>query len=129
MHDYSGRCPVCGQEMAITRFHCRNCDTTLEGRFGLNRFARLSDDQIRFLETFVRCQGKLSWVGEELDLSYPTVRSRLYDVIRALGFEIREEPPAEAKQRVAEQRRVVLDDLASGKISAEQAVDLLQGER
>lgn len=129
MRTYTGRCPVCGDEMAITRLHCRTCDTSLEGRFALNRFARLTEEQIGFLETFVRCQGKLSWVGEELDLSYPTVRSRLYDVIRALGFEILEEPPAEVRQRSEQRRKDVLDELAAGNISPEQAVTLLQGER
>ena len=129
MPTYSGRCPVCGQEMAVTRLHCRACDTGLDGNFSLNRFARLTAEQIAFLETFVRCQGKLSWVGDELDLSYPTVRNRLNDVIRALGFEIQEEPPIEQQRRSALHRQSILDDLANGKISAEQAVQLLQGER
>lgn len=129
MRVYSGRCPVCGDQMAITRLHCAACDSTLEGVFALNRFARLTAEQIAFLETFIRCQGKLSWVGDELDLSYPTVRGRLNDVIRALGFEVLEEPPAELRQRHALQRQAVLDDLAAGKISTEEAVTLLQGDK
>ena len=128
MHSYSGRCPVCGQEMAITRLHCRTCDTVMEGQFAPGRFARLTAEQVDFLETFVRCQGKLSWVGDELDLSYPTVRSRLNDLIRALGFEVQEDPPAEVRQRSARQRQAVLDDLAAGKISAEDAVTLLSAD-
>lgn len=126
MHPYSGRCPICGQGMAVTRLHCRGCDSTLEGNFALSRFASLTPELAGFLETFVRCQGKLSWVGEELSLSYPTVRSRLNDLIRALGYEVVDEPPAEARQRSAQQRQSILDDLAAGKISAEAAVALLQ---
>lgn len=129
MNTFSGKCPICGQEMAVTRLHCRACDSTLEGHFELTRFARLSLDQIAFLETFVRCQGKLNWVGDELGLSYPTVRSRLLELIRALGFEILDEPPAETRQRSAQQRQAVLEELAAGKISAEEAITLLQGER
>ncbi len=129
MPTYSGRCPVCGQEMLVTRFYCRSCDTALEGQFTLNRFARLTTEQLAFLETFVRCQGKLSWVGDEMDLSYPAVRSRLADVIRALGFDLQEEPPAEQQRRSALQRQAILDDLATGKITAEQAVQMLHGER
>ena len=126
MHVYSGRCPVCGAEMAIARLHCRACDTAMEGAFALNRFARLTGEQVAFLETFVRCQGKLSWVGDELGVSYPTVRSRLNEVIRTLGFDILEEPPAEVRQRSAQLRQTILDDLAGGKISPETAVTLLQ---
>ncbi len=125
MHGYSGRCPVCGVEMAVTRLHCRSCDSVLEGTFALNRFARLTPEQVGFLETFVRCQGKLNWMGEELNLSYPTVRSRLHELIRALGFEVSEEPPAELRQRSAVERQGVLDDLAAGKITAQQALELL----
>ena len=128
MRTYSGRCPVCGEAMVVTRLQCRSCDTMLEGTFELNRFARLGAEQVSFLETFIRCQGKLSWVGDELGLSYPTVRSRLTDVIRAMGFEVLEEPPAEQRQRSIQQRQTVLDDLAKGAISAEQAIELLQAE-
>jgi hypothetical protein len=126
MHPYSGRCPICGQGMAVTRLHCRACDTAIEGNFALSRFASLTPEQASFLETFVRCQGKLSWVGEELALSYPTVRGRLNDLIRALGYEVLDEPPAEVRQRSAQQRQSILDDLAAGKINAEAAVALLQ---
>jgi hypothetical protein len=112
--------------MVVTRLHCRACDSTLEGNFALSRFAGLPPELASFLETFVRCQGKLSWVGEELSLSYPTVRSRLNDLIRALGYDVVDEPPGEVRQRSAQQRQAILDDLAAGKISAEAAVSLLQ---
>jgi hypothetical protein len=129
MNRYGGRCPVCGEAMTVTRLHCRACDTALEGAFSLGRFAALSNEQVDFLETFVRCQGKLNWVGDELGLSYPTVRGRLTDLIRALGFEILDEPPAETRQRSAQQRQAVLEELAAGKLSAEEAIALLQAER
>jgi hypothetical protein len=112
--------------MAVTRLHCRACDSTLEGRFELNRFARLAPEQVGFLETFVRCQGKLNWAGDELGLSYPTVRSRLHELIRALGFDVVDEPPAETRQRSAMQRQTILDDLAAGKITPADAINLLQ---
>jgi hypothetical protein len=75
-----------------------------------------------FLETFVRCEGKISWVQRELGLSYPAVRGRLNDLIRALGYEVREEPPRVA----ASERRAVLSELAEGKITSEEAIKLLQ---
>jgi len=36
--------------------------------------------------TFVRNEGKINRVGEDLGMSYPTVRSRLHDLIRAAGL-------------------------------------------
>ena len=123
MHLVPGKCPVCGEELTVTRLHCRSCDSGLEGHFELGRFYKLSPDQLHFVETFIRCEGKLNKAQDELKLSYPTVRSRLLDVIHALGYEVREEltvPP--------EQRKVILDNLAQGKITSEEAIRLLQGD-
>ena len=124
MYPVIGRCPVCQQPLEVTRLYCRQCDTTVEGHFGLGRFYELSPEQLSFVETFVRCQGKLNRVQEELSLSYPTVRSRLYDVIKALGYEVDEEetPPV-----TAETRQAVLASLAAGEISAEEAARRLRG--
>jgi hypothetical protein len=124
MYPVIGRCPVCQQPLEVTRLYCRQCDTTVEGHFGLGRFYELSPEQLSFVETFVRCQGKLNRVQEELGLSYPTVRSRLYDVIKALGYEVDEE---EAPPVTAETRQAVLAALSAGQISAEEAARRLRG--
>jgi hypothetical protein len=123
MHTVPGRCPVCGEDLIVRRLHCRSCDTALEGHFDLGRFYRLDPEQLQFVETFIRCEGKLNRAQEELGLSYPTVRSRLHDAIRALGYEVNEEPTI-----TPEQRKSILDQLAEGKITSEEAVQLLQGE-
>jgi len=124
MYTVLGKCPVCQGNMEVTRLYCRNCGTALEGRFSLGRFYHLSPEQLHFIETFIRCEGKLTRVQEELGLSYPTARARLTEVIRALGYEVREPPSGISP----EQRRAILEDLAAGKISSEEAIRLLQGE-
>ena len=119
-------CPVCGDKLAVTRLNCPACDTTLEGRYQFSRLEQLSPEQRAFVELFVRCDGKLNWVAQELKLSYPSVRSRLDEVIRAMGYEVRESPPAEEEQRIAEMRQTILDDLAAGKITSSEAIKRLQ---
>lgn len=126
MYPVLGACPVCNDSLLVTRLTCPTCHTVIEGQFELNRFQRLSAEQLAFLETFVRLEGKVTWVAEELGLSYPTARNRLVDVIRALGYEPREEIPAEQRQRAASQRQAVLDDLAAGKITPEEAIQVLR---
>ena len=120
------KCPVCGDTLAITRLNCPSCDTSIEGRFQFSRLERLTPEQLGFVELFVRCEGKLNWVAQELKVSYPTVRSRLDETIRAMGYEVREAPPAEEKQRAAEQRQAILDELAAGRISPTDAVRQLR---
>jgi hypothetical protein len=124
MYPVVGTCPVCGESLTVTRLYCRTCDTTVEGHFTLGRFYQLSREQMAFVETFIRCEGKLTRVQEELGMSYPTVRSRLNEVIRALGYEVSESKPEVSP----EERRSILEQLASGEISSQEAVQLLQGD-
>ena len=128
MNQIIGQCPICREALQVTRLYCPNCDTTLEGHFGLGRFDQLTPDQLTFIETFVRCEGKINRVGEEMGVSYPTVRSRLTDVIRALGYEVgdgEEEPAGTVPDDV---RKSILEQLAQGKITSEEAVKRLRGE-
>ncbi len=124
MYPVPTECPVCHDDLLVTRLACRNCGTALEGRFAMGRLFQLTSEQLHFVEVFLRCDGKISRVQEELGLSYPTVRSRLDEVIRALGYEVGKDREAEA-----EHRREILERLARREISSEEAFRLLQGER
>ena len=119
------QCPICGGDIQVTRFYCQQCDTTVEGHFEIGHFLRLSPEQLQFVEAFVRCEGKLNRMEDEVGMSYPTLRSRLQEVIRALGYEPgREEPAPKISD---EERRRVLEDLDQGRISMEEAMRILQG--
>jgi hypothetical protein len=121
-----GQCPVCGSGMIVTELNCPECNTTVKGRFTLGRLALLSSEQLEFVEVFLRCDGKIKRVEDELGVSYPTVRSRLNEIITTMGYEL---PGSEPEESLSpDQRRQVLDDLAAGRISPEDAVDRLQGE-
>ncbi|MGC9334044.1 MAG: DUF2089 domain-containing protein [Anaerolineae bacterium] len=124
MYPVIGKCPVCGDTLSVTRLHCRNCDSALEGQFSLGRFYQLTAQQLAFVETFIRCEGKLTRVQDELGMSYPTARARLTDVIHGLGYEVAEEPESVSP----EERKQILQQLATGEISSEQAVELLKGK-
>jgi len=124
MYPVIGKCPVCGDVLSVTRLHCRNCDSAMEGQFTLGRFYQLSPKQLSFVETFIRCEGKLTRLQEELGISYPTARARLTEVIRALGYEVDEEE----EQASPEERKTILEQLATGEISSQQAVELLKGK-
>ena len=126
MYVTPSHCPVCGDALMVTRLQCPTCDSAVEGRFQFSRLEQLVPEQRAFVELFMRCEGKLNWVAQELKLSYPTVRGRLDDVIRAMGYEVRQMPPAEERQRAAEQRQAILDELAAGRITSAEAVRQLQ---
>jgi hypothetical protein len=119
-----GKCPVCKNTLSVARLHCRSCDSALEGQFSLGRFYQLSAEQLAFVETFIRCEGKLTRVQQELGISYPTARSRLVGVIQALGYEVGEEP----EKISPEERRTILEQLSDGELSSQQAIELLSGD-
>ena len=67
--------------------HCRDCDSTIEGRFDTGSFQPAQSRAIEIIDVFIRCEGKFTRMEDELNLSYPTIRNRLYEIIRALGYE------------------------------------------
>ena len=117
-------CPVCGERLLVRRLECRNCDTMIEGQFDLGRLGRLTPEQLAFVETFLRCEGKLSRMEPELKLSYPTLRARLTEIIQAMGFPL----GPEVGKISEEERHQILEDLANGKISSEEAMRLLEAD-
>ncbi len=120
------RCPVCKSELEITRLHCSSCDTIIEGRFSGGPIAHLTAEHLDFIVTFVRCEGKINRIEDEKNWgSYPTIRNKLHEVIRALGYEPGKDEPIDVS---VEKRTTVLEDLETGKISADEAMRLLRGE-
>ncbi|HEX9617174.1 MAG TPA: DUF2089 domain-containing protein [Anaerolineales bacterium] len=126
MQTLPSKCPLCGGEVIVTRIHCQVCDSTIEGRFVAGPFERLTAEQLSFVETFVRCEGKINRMEDEIGLSYPTIRNRLHEIIRALGYEPGGEEPA---PRISdEERRKILENLEQGQISYQEAMRMLEGE-
>ena len=128
MNQIFGKCPVCGKELIVTHLECRACGTDIGGQFTIGRLSLFTADEIQFIETFIKNRGNAYKVGEELGMPYSAVRSRLTELIRAMGFEPGAEPKEETPSMAPEKRKAILDDLARGKITAEDAVKFLQGE-
>jgi hypothetical protein len=136
-HDVISTCPVCSGELAVTRLHCRSCGTTLEGEFSVGRFGRLTKEQLALLESFLRSRGNLRDMERELGISYPTVRSRVEALVRALGFGPRDGDEASADEAsgtaaageaatAAASRQEILERLARHEIGAEDAATAIR---
>jgi hypothetical protein len=119
-HQVLTRCPVCGDDLRIVRLECPACGSALQGNFTLGRLARLTREQLQFVEVFIR-RGKIKDVEEELGISYPTVVGRLNEVVQAMGFEVRQEDAD-----LAGRRQQILDELASGNVTAAEAASRLR---
>ena len=131
------RCPVCGGPVHVTELGCQGCGTHVRSDFEACRFCSLTQEQLQFVEIFLRHRGNITSVGEALGISHPTVTRRLEAVIGALNggptptpaavippvpVPPVEPPPAppEPDHRDAD-RLMILEMLDRGEISAEEA--------
>jgi len=113
------RCPACGGTLVVESLRCPSCRTGVAGEYPMSRFMALSPEQMGFCELFLRCRGNLKDVGAALDISYPTARNRLDDLLRALGFE------AESRRG---DRLEILEQLNRGEITPAEALKRLGGK-
>jgi hypothetical protein len=120
-----GNCPFCGGAIDVTAFACRDCEAAVEGRFEPNRLAALDARQAEFVLAFVRRRGNIKELERELGVSYPTVRGRLDDVIRALGFRVAEDAAAAEEARAL--RAEILAAVERGEMTAADAAEALKG--
>lgn len=128
-HVVRGECPVCNALLHVTRLECGSCGTAIEGHFLLDRLSRLAPDQMAFLETFIKNRGVIKDIEVDLGISYPTVKARLDEVVRSLGYSTSDS--SLRPSQVREERRSILEALQNKRISAEDAARRLAalGER
>ncbi|HHW30888.1 MAG TPA: DUF2089 domain-containing protein [Clostridiaceae bacterium] len=118
-----GKCPICNANIDITRITCRDCRTTIEGRFQLCKFCKLTPEQKNFIDVFIKCGGNIKEVERELGVSYPTVKNRLENVAAALGHKASEVMPDDETNR-----KEILEKISNKEISVEEAIELLRGQ-
>jgi hypothetical protein len=117
------KCPSCDGALTVARLECPRCEIAIDGAFTMPALLRLSPAQIDFVEVFIKNRGSIRDVERELGVSYPTVRGRLDDVIRALGYPVKGDAADEAPADDSSvNRRSVLADLKSGRLSPEEAL-------
>lgn len=112
------KCPVCNSNLKVLKLKCIQCNTIIENEFELSKLAYLNNDELNFIEVFVKCRGNIKDVEKELGISYPTVRAKLDEVIGALGYSV-------VKPKGVSNNEVI-DMLEKGEITAQQALNMLK---
>jgi hypothetical protein len=113
-------CPVCSKQLTVAKLQCTHCHTTIENEFEFSKFASLPQEQLYFIEVFLKCRGNIKEVEKELGISYPTVRGKLDDIISALGYS--------ANKKTDIDKKKIVSMLEKGEISAEDAIKMLNEE-
>ncbi|HLX41630.1 MAG TPA: DUF2089 domain-containing protein [Ktedonobacteraceae bacterium] len=118
MYPLITRDPVSGGELIVTRLECPESGVVIEGRFNLGWIGRLAREQLDFVELLVKHRGNVQRVAADLDVAYNTARSRLDEIVTALGGTPENDGHVD--------RRAILDRLASKEISVEEAMRLMK---
>ena len=79
------KCPSCSGTLKVTSLGCEQCETAVSGKFDLPLLAKLSSDDQQFILDFIRSSGSLKEMAQKLNLSYPTVRNLLDDLIHKIN--------------------------------------------
>jgi hypothetical protein len=107
-----------GRPLVVERVRLADRGIAIEGAFELPRLAQLSAEDQVFVAAFVRSHGSIKEMEQVFGVSYPTVKARLNRIAGQLELiEIDPQPS----------RTEVLDRLARGEISAEDAIAELEG--
>ena len=79
-------CPACQGKLHISTLSCPDCGMELRNTFDLSPFDMLDNEKSAFLLSFLRNRGNLKNVQAELQISYPTAKRRLDEVLIALDL-------------------------------------------
>lgn len=78
-------CPSCSAELEVKTLQCPQCNTSIDGRFQMPLLCLLEEEQKSFIVNFVKHSGSLKKMSKELNLSYPTVRNMLNELITTIN--------------------------------------------
>ncbi len=119
MHPIITRDPVSGNELIVTRLECPQSGIVIEGQFSLGWIGRLTREQLDFVELLVKNRGNIQKLAQDLDMAYNTARSRLDEIVTALGGA----PEGDGRA----DRLLILNRLSAKEISVEEAMRMLKG--
>ncbi len=78
------KCPVCDGELTVQRIKCNQCNTVIENEFFFHKLMTMNNDELKFIEIFLKCRGNIKDVEKVLGISYPTVRNKLDKIANKL---------------------------------------------
>ena len=123
------RCPACQGTLVPVKLHCPTCQIGVSGRFAVNEFAGLAEDDLHFLRIFVLCEGRIRDMESALGVSYPTIKGRMAHLKATLAAARPEPPLASDPTQSASPAVAVLQELEAGRISYEQTLERLKAQQ
>ena len=111
------QCSNCNSALVPAKLRCESCELGFTGEFQLPRLARLSPAEQQLAELLILASGNLKQMASSLEISYPTLRKRLDELMGSLNS-LRAADDALAA--------AYLDDVEAGRLMPEAAARRIQ---
>jgi len=108
-------CPYCEAAMRPVAMECPLCRAEVRGRFRQALFQRLDDEEQRLLEDYLLAGFSIKALAAESGMGYAAIRTRLDRLIEHY----------KRLQEGENERKLVLQRVAAGEISAAEAAELI----
>ena len=92
------KCPECKGTLKISLLCCPDCGMELKKEYDLSVFDRLEKEQYDFLLSFLKNRGNIKDVQLEQQISYPTAKKRLEELL--ISLELGEVPEKRERDEV-----------------------------
>ncbi|MGH2529410.1 MAG: DUF2089 family protein [Actinomycetota bacterium] len=122
LYPLSTKDPASGEEFIVTRLECpdsggarRSIQPWLDGK--------VTGERLDFVGLLLKHRNNLQKLASELGVAYNTARSRLDDIVGAIGGTAEPEPEVDGG------REEILSKLADKEITFEEAMEQLKGRR
>jgi hypothetical protein len=112
----STSCPSCNLPMQTAAMSCAACGVKIEGNFSETFFGKLPLEDQDFLEQYLLAGFSIKTLEQRSSLGYAAIRSRLDRLIAKY----------EALKKMDAQKKAVLEQLRSDKISVAEAKEKLE---
>lgn len=131
-HPVLTTCPVCKHELNVVKLHCEHCDTEVTGTFTLSKFNYLETEKLYFIEIFIKNRGNIKAIEKELNISYPTVKKMLDEVIVGLGYSADYDEDEDIKEKENKKdlknqiKQTILEQIEKGQMTVNEALEALK---
>lgn len=77
-------CPSCDSILKVSQMKCDHCETTVNGNYDLPLLLKLPREEQNFILEFFLNSGSIKEMAKQADLSYPTMRNKMDDLIEKI---------------------------------------------
>ncbi len=79
------KCPSCENHLQVKQLYCESCGTEVTGLYYLPILSQMKDEDHKFILDFIKSSGSLKIMAQNMNLSYPTVRNILDEIINRIN--------------------------------------------